>query len=344
MSVKNSPKLIISYLVAYFFVISLTFYLTINFWPQTNINSLEKIRIGNGATLSNISSKLSKKGIITNRWVFEFLVKIKGLDKSMQAGTFRISDVRTNSDVINNIVFGAPERKKITFLEGWNIEQVAKHLSEKMDFNYLEVLELFSNEKLIKDLQLSAGTLEGYLFPETYYFFEGVDKISVIRRLVKEHKMFWNDNNLAKADSLGFSPYEIITLASIIEGEAIYDSERPIISAVYHNRLRIGMKLQADPTVQYIIDDGPRRLLNKDLRIKSPYNTYMYQGLPPGPINSPGKQSLIAALNPQDNDYLYFVAKGDGFHTFSRNEKEHERAKRAFQRVRKKVKRERTGL
>ena len=103
------------------------------------------------------------------------------------------------------------------------------------------------------------------------------------------------------------------------------------------------MKLQADPTVQYIIKDGPRRLLNRDLRIKSPYNTYMYKGLPPGPINSPGTQSLIAALNPQTNDYLYFVAKGDGYHTFSRNEKEHKRAKRAFQRVRKKVKRERAG-
>ncbi len=344
MSVKNSPKLIISYLVAYFFVISLTFYLTINFWPQTNINSLEKIRIGNGATLLDISTNLNKKGIVTNKWAFEFLIKIKGLDKSMQAGTFRISGARTNSDIIHDIVFGTPERKKITFLEGWNIKQVAKHLSEKMDFDYFSVLKSFSDEKLIKNLQLSSSTLEGYLFPETYYFFEGVDKISVIKRLVKEHKFFWNEENLAKADSLGFSPYEIIILASIIEGEAIYDSERPIISAVYHNRLRIGMKLQADPTVQYIIDDGPRRLLNKDLRIKSPYNTYMYQGLPPGPINSPGKQSLIAALNPQDNDYLYFVAKGDGFHTFSKNEKEHERAKRAFQRVRKKVKRERAGL
>ena len=344
MSVKNSPKLIISYLVAYFFVISLTFYLTINFWPQTNINSLEKIRIGNGATLLDISTNLNKKGIVTNKWAFEFLIKIKGLDKSMQAGTFRISGARTNSDIIHDIVFGTPERKKITFLEGWNIKQVAKHLSEKMDFDYFNVLKSFSDEKLIKNLQLSSSTLEGYLFPETYYFFEGVDKISVIKRLVKEHKFFWNEENLAKADSLGFSPYEIIILASIIEGEAIYDSERPIISAVYHNRLRIGMKLQADPTVQYIIDDGPRRLLNKDLRIKSPYNTYMYQGLPPGPINSPGKQSLIAALNPQDNDYLYFVAKGDGFHTFSKNEKEHERAKRAFQRVRKKIKRERAGL
>ena len=343
MSVERSPKLIAPYLAVYLFVISLTFYLTVNYWPQTNIDSMKKVRIDHGTTLSNISDKLSKRGLVTNKWVFEFLTKIKGLEKSMQAGTFRLSNVHTNNDVIKNIVFGSPDRKKITFLEGWNMNQVASHLSKELNFNYSEVLKLFSDEKLIKELQINSNTLEGYLFPETYYFFEGVDEISVIKRLVKEHKRFWNDANISKADSLGFTPYEIITLASIIEGEAIYDSERSIISAVYHNRLKIGMKLQADPTVQYIIDDGPRRLLNRDLRIKSPYNTYMHQGLPPGPINSPGRQSLIAALSPQNNDYLYFVAKGDGYHTFSKNEKEHERAKRAFQRVRKKVRRERAG-
>ena len=343
MSIERSTKLIAPYLAVYLFVIGITFYLTVNYWPQTNIGSMRKVRIDHGTTLSNISDKLNKKGLVTNKWVFEFLIKIKGLEKSMQAGTFRVSNVRTNNEVINSIVFGSPDRKKMTFLEGWNMNQVARHLAEELNFNYSEVLKLLSDEELIQELQVSSNTLEGYLFPETYYFFEGADKISVIKRLVKEHKKFWNDTNLSKADSLGFTPYEITTLASIIEGEAIYDSERPIISAVYHNRLKIGMKLQADPTVQYIIDDGPRRLLNKDLRIKSPYNTYMYQGLPPGPINSPGEQSLIAALSPQNNDYLYFVAKGDGYHTFSRNEKEHERAKRAFQRVRKKVKRERAG-
>ena len=343
MSVERSPKLIAPYLAVYLFVTGLTFYLTMNHWPQTNIDSMEKVRIDQGTTLSNISDKLNKRGLVSNKWVFKFLIKIKGLEKSMQAGTFRLSNVHTNNEVINNIVFGSPDRKKITFLEGWNMNQVARHLSKELDFNYSEVIKLLSDEELIRDLQINSNTLEGYLFPETYYFFEGVDKTSVIKRLVKEHKKFWNNANLSKADSLGFTPYEIITLASIIEGEAIYDSERSIISAVYHNRIKIGMKLQADPTVQYIIDDGPRRLLNKDLRIKSPYNTYIYQGLPPGPINSPGKQSLIAALSPQDNDYLYFVAKGDGYHTFSRNEKEHERAKRAFQRVRKKVKRERFG-
>ena len=343
MSVERSPKLITPYLAVYLFVISLTFYLTMNYWPQTNIDSMKKVTINHGTTLSTISDKLNKKGLVSNKWVFEFLTKIKGLEKSIQAGTFRLSNVHNNSEVINNIVFGSPARKKITFLEGWNMNQVAKHISKELDFNYFEVLKLLSNEEFIRDLQINSNTLEGYLFPETYYFFEGVDKTSVIKRLVKEYKKFWNDANLSKADSLGFTPYEITTLASIIEGEAIYDSERSIISAVYHNRLKIGMKLQADPTVQYIIDDGPRRLLNKDLRIKSPYNTYIYQGLPPGPINSPGAQSLIAALSPQYNDYLYFVAKGDGYHTFSRNEKEHERAKRAFQRVRKKVKRERFG-
>ena len=343
MSVERSSKLIAPYLAVYLFVIGLTFYLTLNYWPQSNTGSMKKVSIDHGTTLSTISDKLNKKGLVSNKWVFEFLTKIKGLEKSMQAGTFRVSNVHTNNEVVNNIVFGSPDRKKITLLEGWNMNQVAKHLSKELDFNYFEVLKLLSNEEFIRDLQVNSNTLEGYLFPETYYFFEGVDKTSVIKRLVKEHKKFWNDANLSKADSLGFTPYEITTLASIIEGEAIYDSERSIISAVYHNRLKIGMKLQADPTVQYIIDDGPRRLLNKDLRIKSPYNTYIYQGLPPGPINSPGEQSLIAALSPQDNDYLYFVAKGDGYHTFSRNEKEHERAKRAFQRVRKKVKRERFG-
>ena len=344
MRVETSLKLIASYFAVYLLIISITFYLTINFWPQTNIDSMKKVRIKLGTTLPNISDNLLKKGIITNKWVFEFLTKIKGLDKSMQAGTFKVTKVNTNIDVINSIVFGSPNRKKITFLEGWNMRQVANHLSKELDFNYSKILELFTDTNLIQNLKLNSNSLEGHLFPETYYFFEGVDEISVIKRLVKEHKRFWSNENISKADSMGFTPFEITTLASIIEGEAIYDSERPIISAVYHNRLKIGMKLQADPTVQYIIDDGPRRLLNKDLRIKSPYNTYMYPGLPPGPINSPGEQSMLAALNPQVNDYLYFVAKGDGYHTFSKNEKGHERAKRAFQRVRKKVKRKRTGL
>ena len=133
---------------------------------------------------------------------------------------------------------------------------------------------------------------------------------------------------------------EVLTLASIIEGEAIYDRERPIISGVYHNRLNTGMRLQADPTIQYIIDESPRRLLNRDLKIDSPYNTYLYNGLPPGPINNPGLESIKAALYPESNDYFYFVARGDGYHTFSKTKEQHNKAKRDFQKVRRNLRKQ----
>ena len=137
---------------------------------------------------------------------------------------------------------------------------------------------------------------------------------------------------------INLSENEVLTLASIIEGEAIFDSERPRISGVYHNRLKKRMRLQADPTIQYIIEDSPRRLLNKDLKIESPYNTYLNYGLPPGPINNPGIESIKAALYPEDVDFLFFVARGDGYHTFTRTEKEHNEAKKEFQKIRRKNK------
>jgi UPF0755 protein len=139
---------------------------------------------------------------------------------------------------------------------------------------------------------------------------------------------------------LGMAEKEVLTLASIIEGEAIYNRERPIISGVYHDRLNMGMRLQADPTIQFIVEGAPRRLLNKDLKIKSPYNTYMNEGLPPGPINNPGIESIRAALYPAETDFLYFVAKGDGYHTFSTTEKQHNKAKRNFQKIRRNAKKQ----
>lgn len=343
MSVARSQKSIIVYLIFSVSIIIATFLVTVFYWPQNNINKEIKITINHGESLSVISKKLLKKGVITNENIFEVATKIRGLDTSIPVGTFLMQNVKVNHDIINHLVFGNPERKKVTLLEGWNIKQTSNHLSKEMGFDYNTIVEIINNTSFINSLGIKSQSLEGYLYPDTYYFFEGENVNSVIKRLVKEYKYFWTDSNITKASSISLTQHQILTLASIIEGEAIYDSERPIISAVYHNRLKRGMKLQADPTVQYIIKDGPRRLLIKDLRIKSPYNTYLYEGLPPGPINSPGFKSLSAALYPDKNDYLYFVAKGDGYHTFSKNEKEHERAKRAFQRVRKKVKRDRVG-
>ena len=344
MTTERSKRSIIIYTLLIPILLVITLVIAILYWPQNNMKRSTKITINHGESLSIISSKLLKSGIITNEKFFGLATKIMGLEKSIPVGTYQLENIYINKDIINRLVYGSPEVKRITLLEGWNIKQVCSHLSKEMGFDYNYLLEIINDKNFMQSLELESDNLEGYLYPETYYFFDGERERSVIRRLVKEYKKFWSNTNITKADSMNLTQHQIVTLASIIEGEAIYDSERPIISAVYHNRLKKGMKLQADPTVQYIIKDGPRRLLNKDLKIKSPYNTYLYQGLPPGPINSPGFKSLKAALFPDENDYLYFVAKGDGYHTFSKNEKDHERAKRAFQRVRKKVKKERGGL
>jgi len=344
MKVERSTKLIITNLIFAGLILITTLLLTVYYWPQNNMSKNVKVAINQGESLDIISKNLLNKGVITNKRIFQLITKIKGLDTSIPIGTFNLKSVNVNKDIINHLVFGIPERRRITILEGWNSRQLAKHLSNEMGLDYDNIIKTVNDKNFIKSLKIQSESLEGYLYPDTYFFYDGVDEVSVIKRLVRESQVFWNDSNIAMANSMNFSQHEILTLASIIEGEAIYDSERPIISAVYHNRLKRGMKLQADPTIQYVIEDGPRRLLNKDLRIKSPYNTYLYKGLPPGPINSPGFMSLHAALYPQENDYLYFVAKGDGYHTFSKNEKEHERAKRAFQRVRKKVKRKKATL
>ncbi len=344
MTKERSRKSIIFYTLLISISLAITIATTIIYWPQNNTKKAMKITINHGESLSTISNKLLKSGIIANENLFGMATKIMGLEKSIPVGSYRLNDVRVNKDIINRLVYGSPEVKKVTILEGWNIKQVSRHLSKEMNFEYDSLLKVIDNQDFIQSLELEIDNLEGYLYPETYYFFDGEREHSVIKRLVNEYRKFWSNKNITKANSMNLTQHQIVTLASIIEGEAIYDSERPIISAVYHNRLNKGMKLQADPTVQYIIEDGPRRLLNKDLRIKSPYNTYLYQGLPPGPINSPGFESLKAALYPEENDFLYFVAKGDGYHTFSKNEKEHERAKRAFQRVRRKVKKEKAGL
>ena len=202
------------------------------------------------------------------------------------------------------------------------------------------VMGLTRDRDFIMQNGLDVKSLEGYFFPDTYLFFKGETPSNVLSHLVKQHKMFWNRTYEIRAKQINLSKHEVVTLASIIEGEAIFNNERPKISAVYHNRLNINMKLQADPTIQYILDEPPRRLLNKDLKINSPYNTYLNKGLPPGPINSPGKHSLLAALFPEENDFLFFVARGDGYHTFSTNKKDHDRAKRKFQKIRRKLKRE----
>ena len=300
-----------------------------------------KVRIPKGKTLKEITGILSEKNIVKSDRSFMLAVRSLGYEKDIQAGNLILHEPKTNFRLIHQLVNGMPELIKITVLEGWNIYKVAETLENTLGIHQNKVISLCMNKRFIRNMEIKAHTLEGFLFPETYYFVETESPRIILRKMVSEYQDHISDDMRNRITELGFSELQLITLASIIEGEAIYDEERKNISSVYHNRLNKGMRLQADPTIQYIIKDGPRRLLNKDLKIESPYNTYLNKGLPIGPINNPGLKSIIAALYPVESEYIYFVAKGDGYHTFSRTQEEHNFAKRQLDHLRKKVKRER---
>ena len=315
----------------------LAYYAIILLWPQSDIDDTISISISKGSTLIDISTELYNKKVIKNRSSFILAVKILGYEKDIPAGKFNIDNVSTNYSLVNKLINSVNVSKKVTILEGWSINEIAEKLHSSLKIDKKSFLNASKNKALLDKWDIKSNSFEGYLFPNTYQFADDVSPIKIIDKMVSEYKKNVTKKMYDRMSKINLNENEVLTLASIIEGEAIYDSERPRISGVYHNRLKKGMRLQADPTIQYIIDDSPRRLLNKDLKIKSPYNTYLNHGLPPGPINNPGLESIKAALYPEEIDFLYFVAKGDGYHTFSKTEKEHNKAKRAFQKVRRKM-------
>jgi UPF0755 protein len=183
-------------------------------------------------------------------------------------------------------------------------------------------------------LGIDAPTLEGYLLPDTYHFYWQQDGRDVLRTMASAFLRFYGDSLRTKTEAIGWTMRKVVALASIVEGEAVMDEERPVIAGVYLNRLRIGMRLEADPTIQYVIPGGPRRLMYSDLRYDSPYNTYRSYGLPPGPVNNPRRSSILAVLNPARHNYLFFVANGKGGHWFSSTYSEHLRNVKRYRRER----------
>ena len=316
------------------------FYSIIIIWPQNNLKKEITFQIPSGSSLHKVSKILKKNRIIKNETFFILAVKLMGYEKKLQAGKFNIQKKTNNFQLIKKLVYGNESLISVTVLEGWSLTQISQEIEKKIGIKHMDFLEVSRHPQLLKKLGIVATSIEGYLFPDTYFFSEGVRPESIIETMVFQFKKNFSTDFKNRMREIGFNEIEVITLASIIEGEAIFDIERSKVSSVYHNRLKKGMKLQADPTIQYIIEGPPRRLLNKDLKIESPYNTYLNYGLPPGPINNPGLQSIKAALFPKETNFYYFVAKGDGYHTFTQTEKEHRIAKKKFQEVRKKYNRQ----
>ena len=287
------------------------------------------ITIEKGMSLNTVSELLLDEDVVINKNIFKLKVIGRGLASKVPTGKFLIEGKISDAIIIDLIFNKGPIKLKLTIPEGLQSKKLFKNINSLLDTDY-DFDQYFESQSILEQYNISAKTLEGYLYPNTYYIYHDSDPKEIIDILLQE---FWNqfDKNLQdRANQLGFSVHEVVTLASIIEGEAMLDSERETISSVYHNRLKINMKLQADPTIQYILSGPPKALSNRDLRVKSNYNTYQNYGLPPGPINNPGIESIKAALYPKDTNFLFFVAQGDGSHAFTTNEKDHEEAKKIY--------------
>jgi UPF0755 protein len=280
-------------------------------------------------SLNKVSKLLYEKNVLVNENIFKLKVIGRRLASKVPTGKFLIEGKISDAILIDLIFNKGPMKLKLTVPEGLQSKKLFENINTLLKKEY-DFDQYFKSQFILNKYNVNAKTLEGYLYPNTYFLYHDSSPEEIIDILLKE---FWNqfDKNLQdRANQLGFSVHEVVTLASIIEGEAMLDTERETISSVYHNRLKINMKLQADPTIQYIIPGPPKALSIKDLRIKSDYNTYQNYGLPPGPINNPGIESLKAALYPKKTNFLFFVAQGDGSHAFTTNEKDHEEAKRVY--------------
>ncbi len=283
------------------------------------------IDIPHGATLSTVIDSLYIHEIIQNRTNMKIVAYIYGAEKKIKAGRYKIPNGLSYIKLVDMLVNGATAREIIvTIPEGIFQSEVAQILKRDLNIDSSKVIELSKSRSFINSLGLNVDNLEGYLLPETYYFDANATAEEVLRRLKAHMDKIFTPAVEEQMNELGMTKHQILTLASIVDGESNYVPEFKTIAGVYYNRLKRGMLLQADPTIQYLVRDKHKnRILLKDLLIKSKYNTYMHAGLPPGPINNPGKDAIMAALYPERNNYLYFVANGNGNHIFAKTLNEH---------------------
>lgn len=299
--------------------------------PLDASGSQQIVVIERGQSFAGTVAALREKNIIQSPRRFRLLARIKDADTRIQAGEYLLAASMTPSRILQTLIEGNVRLYRFTIPEGSNLVQIAEIVAEAGFGTAERFLDAAADPDLIHRLGLPADSLEGYLFPDTYDFPRSAEQEQIITTMVRR---FWSlipESWEARAEELGLSMHEVVTLASIIEKETGTPEERPLISSVFHNRLERGMRLQTDPTVIYGIENFDGNLTRKHLNTHTPYNTYRIQGLPPGPIASPGLASIEAALFPEDTRYLYFVSRKDSTHQFSTNLKDHNRAIRKYQ-------------
>lgn len=287
-----------------------------------------RVIIPRGASFGQAADSLAHSGIIGSPKLFRLYGRFTGGDRNIKPGTYLLKHGTPWSDIVSALNGGHGLVNTITIPEGYTVAQIAPALAKTLQVPVDSVQAAMRDTALLARLDLPNPTLEGYVFPDTYAFPVGTTARQAVREMVYSFERRWRPEWDSSANGLKINRNDLVTMASIVEKEARLPEERPVIAAVYYNRLRRGMLLQADPTVQYALGHHVGRVLYKDLTVESPYNTYVHKGLPPGPVASPGVASLSAAANPANVPYLYFVATKDGHHEFRNTLEEHTSAVR----------------
>ncbi|MDY0213348.1 MAG: endolytic transglycosylase MltG [Desulfuromonadaceae bacterium] len=288
------------------------------------------LEIKPGRAFISVARELEDAGVVADSRALRLLARLQGVDRGIQAGVYRFSGNNTPIGILETLHSGRGELLSCTIPEGLNAVEIAARCSAAGLGRSERYMQLLQDNDFIATLGLSEPRIEGYLFPETYHFAPGTSEATVLKTMVAQMQKQLQPELIEGAARNGLDAHALVTLASIIQKEAANDAEMTRISAVFHNRLRRNMRLQADPTTIYALDAFNGKLTRADLRVVHPYNTYVVFGLPPGPIASPGVAALHAAAFPAEDDALYFVATRDGGHHFSKTLREHNNAVRRY--------------
>ncbi len=298
--------------------------------PLHSGNKFVEIEIPKGTTFRQTVEILYNKKLIRDKNVLLLIGRLTNAEKKIKAGYYLIQNSMSTLEIFKKIVKGQIIEYEIKILEGDSLLEIAEKLSESDIIKKEDFFKLSKDHDFLAAYNIYAPSIEGYIFPDTYLIPKGIRPEDAIGLMINRMREKYSDKLLSRTAELGISENEVLTLASIIEKEAVLNSERPLISGVYHNRLKKKMYLQADPTVLYGIKSSKEKITKSDLSRKTPYNTYAFKGLPPGPIASPGMESIVAALYPADVPYLYFVSKDDITHQFSTTAEEHLKAVKMY--------------
>ena len=320
--ILNKKELILVAIVFIVLVIIgyITFFTSNHFDKPAPFN----FEIKDGASYNSVTERLYRGRIIPSKFNFKVAGFIYGAQTKVKAARYKIPNDISYLDLLDLFVNGpADYLRAIRINDGQTLKWLGAKVRRDVKIDSSAFVNLAIDKDFIKSLGLNVSTLEGYLFSKTYKLYENSSPEEAIKIFYKGFTDFFADSLRQRAKQIGLTVHQVLTLASIIKGETDLVEEMPTISGVYHNRLRIGMRLQADPTIQYLLPGGWRRLTYEDLKIESPYNTYKYSGLPPGPINNPGKNAILSVLYPEKNNYLYFVANGNGGHRFAKSYSDH---------------------